>query len=198
MAIKGIIERIHRDTQTQIEKIKLEYQNRIAELERRTKIEEDKIIADAQNKAAIEKEKSYHRALEHGRFEIRNKLLAQKISLVEKELDIIKKKLENMDLQKQQDFFAKILVNLGQPNGEIVVGEDKAVFDESFLNKVKENFARENLGKVDFKIVHSNQKFRGIHVVQGKIRYDLSFDAIINLIRERFFDKVAKRLFEDK
>lgn len=198
MAIKGIVERIQRDTQAQIEKIKLEYQARMDEIEERAKLEAEKIINEAQNKSTAEKEKAYRRVLEHGRFEMRKKLLAKKVSLIEKEIEIIKSKIEKMEIPQQREFFALILANLGQLDGEILVGEDKNVFNEDFLDKVREIFSRRNLGNPNFKIVHTDQKFRGIYLVSGKIRYDLSLGAIVGLIREKYFDKVAQRLFEDK
>ena len=197
MSINGIVQRIEKDAAAEAELIKQEYSAQIAELEHKFSGERKNILADAEKRAKIERGKAHKRAVDHAKLMMSQKILRKKMEILQRLFDEVEQHIKNLPPDEYRAFFAKILVELGQSEGEIIVAADKNVLDEKFL-RIAMGKIEEKLGvKPNLSIKFVDEDWNGFLIQQQKVRYNDTLDAVMQSLRENIEEKVAKTLFQE-
>ncbi len=197
MSIDGIIQRIEKDAAAETERIKQEYSAKIAELAHKFSDERKDALADAEKRAKIEREKAHKRAVDHAKLVMSQNILRKKMEILQKLFDEVEQHIKNLPPDRYRAYFVKILVELEQSEGEIVVAADKNVLDENFLHLASGKI-EEKLGvKPNLSIKFVDEGWNGFYIQQHKVRYNVTLDAIMQSLREKMEGKVAKALFAE-
>ncbi len=195
MSVKGIIERIKHDATAEAEQIKQKYIGEVKKLEEEFENKKKKILADTEEKAKTERKRSYQRAIDHQKSVLAQKMLAHKQKLLEQFYDKVREKIENFETARYREYFADILAKLGEKSGKIFVARDTDILNDEFIAIASGKIKQKTGVEPKFELVKSDDNFRGFILDIGKIRYDVTIDAVLAQIRENSEEKVISELF---
>lgn len=162
----------------------------------------DKILKDAKAKVEEIIGKAKHEYEELKAREIGNKrvlaelevgkqLLAAKRKILDEVFDKLRFKLEGLEKEEYREFFVRLFekaVETGKE--EVILGEREKLLNGDFiqeLNKRKGWNLRLSKQRGGFK--------RGVILSQGDVEVNLSIDAIVRDVKEKWEDRVVKKLF---
>ena len=195
MSVKGIIERIQHDATAEAEQIKQKYIGEVKKLEEEFEKKKEKLLAAATEKAKIERKRAYQQAIDHQKSVLAQKLLAHKQKLLEQFYDSVRKEIENFEPNRYREYFADILAKLGENSGKIIVAKDADILNDEFIAIASGKIKQKTGVEPNFELVKSDDNFRGFILDIGKIRYDVTIDAVLAQIRENSEEKVISELF---
>ena len=76
----------------------------------------------------------------------------------------------------------------------MVVAMDKSTLDRKFIHQAVQILENNNK-KAEFALKTIDSNWRGFYLECGKIRYDGTLDAIMEILREKSEEKVIAKLF---
>lgn len=197
MSIDGIVSRIERDALAEAERIKQEYISQISELEHKFETERRKKLAAAQELAQNERKKAHQRALAHSQRIIAQRILAQKMKILDELYSATREHITNLPPDEYRELFAKIISKFRRTEGSIIVAEDRNVLNEEFISLAEQKTSAEIGNDCKFSLVTVDEHWRGCYLECGKIRYNATIDAIMQSIREKTEAIAIKHLFSD-
>ena len=195
MSIEGIISKIKQDAEATAQQILEKYRQQAKKLLDEFEAYKAQKLAEAEEKAKVELERTKQRQIDHARSVAAKKILAKKRELLDKLYQLVRKKIEELPKNKYKKLFAELIAKLGVESGKILVSADEKVFDEDFADMVAKAVSEAGSGNAKFEVERIEGNFRGLYLDCGKVRYDLTVDAIMESLRERTESTVVKKLF---
>jgi len=195
VSVKGIIERIQRDATAEAEQIKQKYIGEVKKLEEDFENKKKRMLSDADEKSKIYRKRAYRRAIDHQKSVLAQNMLTHKQKLLEQFYDKVREKIENFDNEKYRKFFADILAELDETTGKIIVAKDADILNNEFIAIANGKIKQKTGIEPKFDLEKSDDNLRGFILDIGKIRYDVTMDAILSQIRDNSEENVIKELF---
>ncbi|MCD6417292.1 V-type ATP synthase subunit E [bacterium] len=195
MSIEGIIQRIEKDASAEAERIRREYAAKISDIEKKFNSERERAISDAKNRAKRERQKAHQRAIDHAKLMLSQKILSKKMEIFKKLFDEIEQFLKNLPEDEYREFFANVLLKLGQNRGTIVVAADRDILNDEFLKLVNDKITESTGEKPDFTLKTENGNWKGFYLIQEKVRYNATLEAVMQSVREEMENDIMKELF---
>lgn len=190
MGIEGIIEKIKRDTDAEIEKLSAEMRTQLDALLKEAEDYKIKAESEARVKAELESRRQFEQTIAKKEAELRKKLLTVKREWIEKTFAKARERILEMPPDELRKHYLSMLVSFGEKSGEIVFGKkDDKVFDDIFLMMASEKIPESNFTKKLGDFDH------GFVLVSGKISYDARLSSIFEDLKEKMTDRIAIVLF---
>ncbi len=193
MSMEGIIDRIKKDAASQAEKIRRQYADTVKKAEHDFEHDRSEALDAATARAKIERKREHDRTLEHAKSLESRRLLAHKHRVIDNFYSSVRAELEALSPDATRKLFARLLANVELSNGYIIAAKDAELFDATFFKQAADAASPR---KLDFSVRVTEGSFRGFFVESGKIRFDLTFDAIMELLRDKTQEMIIAELFD--
>lgn len=196
MALENIINRIIDDAKKKADEIKGEARveaDRIADKARKkAKSLKGDILAETEDEAKKEEK----RILSLARLEAKNMVLAQKRAVINDVFDEALKKLKSLTDEEYRDLIKKMLLKVGIEDSEelIVSSDDRKRINNEFLKEI--NKALKSQGrKGELRFSDEKREIEGGFILKkGKVEFNNSFSALVEVVREDLEPKIAENL----
>jgi len=195
LSIEGIISKIKQDAEATAQQILEKYRQQAKKLLDEFEAYKAQKLAEAEEKAKVELERTKQRQIDHAKSVAAKKILAKKRELLDRLYQLVRKKIEELPKNKYKKLFAELIAKLGVESGKILVSADEKVFDKDFADMVAKAVSEASSENAKFEVERIEGNFRGLYLDCGKVRYDLTVDAIMESLRERTESTVVKKLF---
>ena len=185
MGYKEIIERIRQDTQEEIQQVQKETEEEIQLIETEIEQERKSQLKNIQEEAELIKKRTFEHKIASARSEMRKQILALKQQLLEELFSQAKQHLLNMPDEKYVSRIKKAVDKITD-SGTIFIGaKDFQRRGEMFKREFEKGFTVSKTDEIDY----------GVIIDKGKVRYNLSVDAIFSEGRENLTEKLVNLLF---
>lgn len=191
MSLEAIKSKIIEDAKREADRILKEAEFKRDHILKDAKAKVEEIIS----KAKVEYEEIKKRELENKRvvaeLEVGKQLLAAKRRLLDEVFDRLRLKMEELPKGSYLSFFEKLLkcaVETGEE--EIILGKDEDLLNGAFIEDVN----KKNGWRLKLSNYRRNFK-KGLIISRGDVEVNLSMDAIVRDVREKWEGEVVKRLF---
>jgi V/A-type H+-transporting ATPase subunit E len=199
MSLEKILERIERDAQNEIDKIKSRASASADKITKKAKAEAEEFKAQALEAAKNEAELHKERLISTARLDLRKALLAEKQNAIDAAFREAVESLVNMEdeeyLKVMKDM---ILSNVQTGDEEIILSDrDKTRLGERLLKEVNNQLSQDG-GRGNLTISQDMYNMLGGFVLRrGKIELNSSFESLFKSFRSDLESEVSKILFSE-
>ena len=199
MSLEKILERIERDAQGEVDKIKSRTSASADEIIKKAKAEADALKAQALEDVGSEAEQRKQRIVATARLDLRKSILAEKQNSIDAAFQEAIETLLNMeDAEYRKIIKNMILSNVQTGDEEIIFSDrDKARFGKKFLEEINRQLVK-NGKKGNLTISQDTYDILGGFVLRrGKIELNSSFESLFKSSRDDLESEVSKILFPE-
>jgi len=199
MSLEKILERIERDAQNEVDRIKSRSSAAADEIIKKAQAEAEKLKAQALEDARNEAEQRKQRIISTARLDLRKELLAEKQKAIDAAFRGAVESLINMETAEYRRVIEDmILPNVQTGDEEIILSEqDKARLGEDLLEEINRQL-NENGKKGNLTISQDTYNMLGGFVLRrGKIELNSSFESLLKSSRDDLESEVSKILFPE-
>jgi V/A-type H+-transporting ATPase subunit E len=199
MSLEKILDRIERDAQNEVGKIKSRASAEADKIAKKAQAEAEKLKAQALEDAKIEAGQRKERIMSTARLDLRKALLAEKQKSIDAAFQEAIESLLNMeDAEYRKVIKSMILPNVQTGDEEIILSDrDKARLDQGFLEEINQQLA-ESGKKGNLTISQDTYNMVGGFVLRrGKIELNSSFESLFKSLRADLESEVSKILFPE-
>jgi len=180
-----ILERIKQDTQEEIQRIQKETEEKIQLIETEIEQERKSRLKNIQEEAELIKKRTFEHKIALARSEMRKQLLSLKQQLLEELFSQAKQHLLNIPDEEYVSRFRKAVDKITD-SGTLFVGAlDFQRRGEIFKREFEKDFTVSKTDEIDY----------GVIIDKGRVRYNLSVDAIFSDRRENLTEKLVNLIF---
>jgi len=197
MSLEKIIERIERDAQNEVDRIKGRASIAADEIIKKAQAEAEKLKAQALEDARNEAEQRRQRIISTARLDLRKALLAEKQKAIDAAFHQAIESLINMEAAEYRRVIKDmILPNVQTGDEEIILSDqDKARLGEDLLEEINHQLA-ESGKRGNLTISQDTYNMLGGFVLRrGKIELNSSFESLFKSSRGDLESEVSKILF---
>lgn len=193
MSLESIKLKIIEDAKKEAEKILKEAESKKDNILKEAKAKVDEII----KKAKIEYEEVKNREIENKKvvaeLEIGKQLLAAKRKLLEEVFNKLRLKMEGLPKGEYLSFFGRLLERAVETGDEeVVLGKNEKLLNGNFIQDINKRKGW------NLKISNHRGNFeKGLILSRGDIEVNLSIDAIVKDVKEKWESEIVKKLFEE-
>ncbi|MDO8886286.1 V-type ATP synthase subunit E family protein [Candidatus Oleimmundimicrobium sp.] len=200
MALEDIINRIINDAKKNAADIESEARAKAYSIMDEVKAKAKSAKANALAEAKDEAKKEEKRVVSLARLEARNTVLSQKRAVMDDVFNEALKQLKSLPDDKYCDLIKKMILRAVTEGDEelILSSVDKKKVGNNFINEI--NVALKTQGKKG-ELVFSKETRDiegGFILKKGKVEFNNSFSALIEMVRESLEPKIAGILFKPK
>ncbi len=194
MSLEEIKLKIIGDAKKEAEKILKEAELKREQIIREAELKVNEII----QKAKLEFEEIKRREIENKKIvaelEVGKQMLLAKRTLLEKVFNKLQSKLENLPKHDYIAFFERLLNKAVETKEEsVILGREEMLLNGNFFQELNKR------NGWNLKLLSSRGNFRrGLILTQGDIDVNLSIEAILKEIREKWEDEIVRKLFSEE
>ncbi len=171
--------------------------SQIEELQKKHDAQTKKTINVIKKEASNKAEQYKNRAETMADLAQRRNNLAVKRELIELSFDDAMQKIQNLEDSVYIRFIEKILVNLGESQGEVIVSENDNRISQSVIESAISALAEKNI-KSNFTLSSIKGDFNGGFILKnGKIETNCTLDMIVKSAKRQLEKSVADELFAE-
>ena len=199
MSLEKILERIDRDAQGEINKIKNRTSASADEIMKKAQAEAETLKAQMLEGARIEAEQRKQRIISTARLDLRKALLAEKQNAIDAAFQEAIESLINMKDKEYREVIKKmILANVKTGTEEIILSErDKARLGDEFVSEINRKLTASGK-KGNLTISKDTYNILGGFVLRsGKVEMNSSFESLFKSSRGDLELEVSKILFPE-
>lgn len=199
MSLEKILERIERDAQNEVEKIRSRASAAADEIKKKAEAEAGKLKAQSLEDAKSEAELRKERIISTARLDLRKALLAEKQNAIDV---VFREAVESLVNMEDEEYLSvikdMILPHVQTGDEEIILSDrDKARLGDKFLKVVNRQLSEDGK-KGDLTISQDTYDMLGGFVLRrGKIELNSSFESLFKSSRADLESEVSKILFPE-
>ncbi len=186
--LDNVSQKILDDAEEEKNKIIEEAKKKAEDIISQAKKKKDETLRMANNQAQQEYDRIYDLEIIKAKSDIGQKILLNKLELVEDIINKAKEKLKNLDKAQYKNFLIKSLKGLDIEEGEYILGKN----ENNIIPEILEEAA------ASIKLKKSGQKpdfDKGVKIISGNAEYNLSPDTLVDTNIEDIKMEIAEFLF---
>lgn len=200
MSLEKIIERIQRDAQDEIDKIKSNASATVDEIIKKAQADAETLKASLLEDAKKDAEQHKQRIVSMAKLDLRKELLSEKQKSIDAAFQIAMDNLLKMDSSKYKKMLSDMII------ANVVTGDEEIVLSKRDKSKLGDNFARDinrqlskNSKKGNLTISKDTYEMLGGFVLRrGNVELNSSFQSLFKSSRDDLESEVSKILFAEQ
>ncbi len=190
--IDKIIEKIIADAEADAKQTAKQTQKQIDDMRKKHEKQTQAQIDELNKEFADKRVQLKNRSKTMADLETRRNKLSIKRELVEEAFASAQQALKSLSDAQYLDFIVKLMRNLEDKRGEIIIGKNEKKITALFIDKINENTDSA------YKLAKDTGNFEGGFVLRnGKVETNCTFDMLVSLSKRNLEQKVASVLFDE-